>query len=1025
MLTSLNVDLKDINDVRKTAIINDELLRLNVDIAALQETRLANTGSIKEKNYTFYWKGKDSNERRIHGVGFAVRNNLLKTTCLGSNGSPRILTMRLNTTKGPATIVSAYAPTLAASTEEKDEFYGKLSATIESISKGERIFLLGDFNARVGDDNTSWPAIIGSFGVGKMNENGQRLLEFCSYYDLVVTNSYFKTKPQHKMSWRHPRSKKWHQLDLVLTRRSSLKDITLTRSYHSANCDTDHSLVCCKLKVQAKYFYRTKQPGKPRIDTSKMSKPDLVQQFSTSLTEKLGSTPTEKSALSKWEKLRNTMYITALETFGKKTSKTCDWFDSKATVMMPVVEEKRSAHLQYINLPNLKNLQALKEARKKVRQSARRCANEYWVELSQKIQLAANTGNIREMYDGIKKAMGPVQRMTSSIKSSTGEILTDNNKQMERWVEHYSNLYSRLNTVSLNALDSLESLQTIDELDAVPSIEDLNVAIDHLTNGKAPGSDNIPPDLIKKCKSALLLPLHEILCQCWQEGEVPQDMRDAKIINLYKNKGERSDCNNYRGIFLLSIVGKIFARVILVRLQQLAERVYPESQCGFRSGRSTIDMIFSVRQLQEKCREQNRPLYISFIDLTKAFDLVSRDGLFKILTKIGCPPKLKSLIESFHKNMRGTVQHDGNVSKPFRILNGVKQGCVLAPTLFGIFFSLLLKQAFGTAEEGIYLHTRTDGKLFNPSRLKAKTKVKKTVIRDMLFADDAAIAAHSPSQLQSLMDRFANACTDFGLTVSLKKTKVLAQATTSPKITINNYQLEVVEQFIYLGSTITSKLSLKKELDRRIGMAASTFSRLSTRVWKNPRLSIKTKVTVYNACVVSTLLYGSECWTTNAAQEQRLNVFHMRSLRKLLGISWMSRTPNTVVLSKSGLPTMFTILRQRRLRWLGHVRRMNDGRIPKELLYGELSSGKRNLGRPQLRYRDVCKRDMKEVSININEWEELATDRSKWRGYLRTALKVGEEKIVRGLETRRKIRKERLNTANHVVVNTASRGLDP
>ena len=80
--------------------------------------------------------------------------------------------------------------------------------------------------------------------------------------------------------------------------------------------------------------------------------------------------------------------------------------------------------------------------------------------------------------------------------------------------------------------------------------------------------------------------------------------------------------------------------------------------------------------------------------------------------------------------MWGTVQHNGNVTKPFKIFNGVKQGCVLAPTLFGIFFSLLLKQAFGTVEEVIYLHTRTDGKLFNPSRLKAKTKVKKTIIRD-------------------------------------------------------------------------------------------------------------------------------------------------------------------------------------------------------------------------------------------------------------------------------------------------------
>ena len=100
-------------------------------------------------------------------------------------------------------------------------------------------------------------------------------------------------------------------------------------------------------------------------------------------------------------------------------------------------------------------------------------------------------------------------------------------------------------------------------------------------------------------------------------------------LPLYKNKGERNDCNNYRGISLRSIVGKVFARVILIRLQKLAERIYPESQCGFRAERSTIDMIVSLRQLQEKCREQHMPLYIAFIDLTKAFDLVSRDGLFR------------------------------------------------------------------------------------------------------------------------------------------------------------------------------------------------------------------------------------------------------------------------------------------------------------------------------------------------------------------------------------------------------------
>ena len=105
---------------------------------------------------------------------------------------------------------------------------------------------------------------------------------------------------------------------------------------------------------------------------------------------------------------------------------------------------------------------------------------------------------------------------------------------------------------------------------------------------------------------------------------------------------------------------------------------------------------------------------------------------------------------------------------------------------------------------------------------------------------------------------------------------------------------------------------------------------------------------MYNACVLSTLLYGSRCWTSYAAQERELNIFHMHSLRKLLGICWMSRTSNTVVLSRCGLPTMFTVLCQRRLRWLGHVIWMNDGRIPKDILYRELIAGKRNLGRPQL-----------------------------------------------------------------------------
>ena len=139
-------------------------------------------------------------------------------------------------------------------------------------------------------------------------------------------------------------------------------------------------------------------------------------------------------------------------------------------------------------------------------------------------------------------------------------------------------------------------------------------------------------------------------------------------------------------------------------------------------------MVFSLKQLQEKCKEQCKPLYIPFIDLTKAFDFVSRDGLFKILKKIGCALTLLSIISSFHENTHSTISFNCTSYQTFKITSGVKQGCVLAPTLFGIFFSTLLQYAFQDSQ-GVFLHTRSDGKLFNLAGLRAKTRVKTILIQ--------------------------------------------------------------------------------------------------------------------------------------------------------------------------------------------------------------------------------------------------------------------------------------------------------
>ena len=153
--------------------------------------------------------------------------------------------------------------------------------------------------------------------------------------------------------------------------------------------------------------------------------------------------------------------------------------------------------------------------------------------------------------------------------------------------------------------------------------------------------------------------------------------------------------------------------------------------------------------------------------------------------------------------------------------------------------------------------------------------------------------------------------------------------------------------------TITDNLSLDAGIDKRIGKAYSTLARRTARMWTRPKLSVKTNMAVYIVCVISILLYGIETWTTYAGQDSRFNTFHMRSIRRILGISWLDKVTKAYVLSRAGLPSMYTLLRQRRLRWLGHVRRMDDGHIPKYILYGELALGRRTTGHPHFRYKDV------------------------------------------------------------------------
>ena len=328
----------------------------------------------------------------------------------------------------------------------------------------------------------------------------------------------------------------------------------------------------------------------------------------------------------------------------------------------------------------------------------------------------------------------------------------------------------------------------------------------------------------------------------------------------------------------------------------------------------------------------------------------------------------------------------------------------------------MLLDAYRDGGIGVGFRYRTDGNLFNLRRLQAKTKVNTDTARDFLFADDCALNARTQADMQESMDLFAKSCDNFGLTISIKKTEVLHQPApeapyTEPDILVNGQRLSVADKFVYLGSTLARSANIDEEVAYRIARASAAFGRLRERVWERRGLCLITKLKVYRAVVLPSLLYACETWTVYSRHARQLNSFHMRCLRSLLRLKWQDKVPDTEVLQRTKSESIHALLLQSQLRWAGHIHRMDDSRLPKRLLYGELSTGKRPLGRPKKRFKDTLKEALRHCSIPFSSWEVSAEDRSAWRSTVRSGVAKYEARRRQDKEEKRNQRKDRSSSS--------------
>ena len=652
---------------RKVDLVVRELDRYGVTIGALQETKWFGAAEYRVGESVVLAAGRPvptSGEpsQRGEGVAIVLSGPAIQAWRLGGKQwkawSSRLVTTCLHVGKGKGDhlhVISCYAPTRAASRAQKDDFYQDLEQALTAVPTDQPYILLGDLNARVGSrDGTDdpWDRVRGPHGYGETNDAGKDLLNFLSTNEATVCNTWFRKKDIHKQTWQHPKSRHWHCIDFAIMRQRDRRRCLDVAVKRGAECNTDHQLLCVKIRMSmpCRHGKAPASRGK-RFDVSKLARKERStdeqhelsrrEEFQQQAAEKAATNwPEDGTAEDKWQVLQSALLESAETVLGTETRHQPDWFRDSATVLEPVLKRQHNLYTRWLATKRLADQLRFRQARGAARQAIRDAKNRWFQAKAVEAQRARFGGKvvwrcIRDMQHG-RRGLVPSRSVT--IQDEDGNPCITPKAQQQRWKRHFTKVLNVQSHFIMEEVQRARQRPLRTQLERKPSMEELTNALNKLKNGKAGGSSNILPEMVKAAceEESFQTLLLDLVHTVWEERKVPQEWADAIIIPIPK-KGNLNLCDNWRGIALLEVVGKAVARVIQARLQIVAEEELPESQCGFREGRGCSDMIFTLRQLVEKTIEHHSKQFLIFVDLTKAYDSVPREALWCALQKLGVP----------------------------------------------------------------------------------------------------------------------------------------------------------------------------------------------------------------------------------------------------------------------------------------------------------------------------------------------------------------------------------------------------
>ena len=463
-----------------------------------------------------------------------------------------------------------------------------------------------------------WGGVIGRQGEVAENGNGKRLLQFCAENELVVINTcMFQHKDIHKFTWECRRKNQRSIVDYFLVRKDmkgQLRDVKVVRG---AEIGSDHYLVLMviTLKVKVEKPIRSRVAG-GSIRVKRLRNKEVRWQFQTRLMSRynVARQMVGKDVEAAWAELKEGILRSAVEVCGetrvRRERRRTAWWSKE---VQEAVRAKKLAYRKLLDQGSEEAKVAYNEAKKEAKMRVRKAKNEEW----------------REHFDNLLNG-----------EAGSGEESTADGNEVQ------------------NEEGGIE-------------VEKVDRAVRKLKSGKSGGVCSIQVEMVKAGGYTMVQWLKEVFDIAWKCAKTPHEWREAIIVPIYK-KGSRDECGNYRGISLLSVVGKIYARVVCDRLRVLTDAVLMDEQGGFRVHRGCVDQIFAVRQVIEKVIEKDKVAYAAFVDLEKAYDSVSRSKLWVALKDYGVKGQLLAAVQSFYEEGWARVRVAGKESSPFQVWKGVR-----------------------------------------------------------------------------------------------------------------------------------------------------------------------------------------------------------------------------------------------------------------------------------------------------------------------------------------------------------------